>query len=178
MNHMQHKKITVIGLGYVGLPLAVEFAKKYQVVGFDINSQRITELNAGRDKTLEVTSEALQSVLVTAHEAAHGLLVSDEVGAIADSDIYIVTVPTPTDALKKPVFTPLITSSETVGRVLSQGNIVIYESTVYPGVTEELCVPILEEQSGLSFNTDFFAGYSQNASTQAINFIRSPKSLR
>ncbi len=160
MSHMQHKKITIIGLGYVGLPLAVEFAKKYQVVGFDINSQRVTELNAGRDKTLEVTSEDLKSVLVTAHEAAHGLLVSDEVAAIADSDIYIVTVPTPTDALKKPVFTPLIKSSETVGRVLSQGNIVIYESTVYPGVTEELCVPILEEQSGLSFNTDFFAGYS------------------
>ena len=160
MMHTKNNKITVVGLGYVGLPLAVEFAKKYMVVGFDVNGQRVKELNNGLDKTLEVESDHLKSVLVTNHDAKKGLLVSEDVNDIADSNIYIVTVPTPTDALKKPVFTPLIKASETVGKVLCKGDIVIYESTVYPGVTEDICVPILEEQSGFIFNTDFFAGYS------------------
>ncbi len=160
MINTENNKITVVGLGYVGLPLAVEFAKKYLVVGFDINSQRIKELNDGYDKTLEVEADNLKSVLVTNNAAKKGLLISEDIKDIADSNIYIVTVPTPTDALKKPVFTPLIKSSETVGKVLSKGDIVIYESTVYPGVTEDICVPILEEQSGMTFNTDFFAGYS------------------
>ena len=160
MINTENNKITVVGLGYVGLPLAVEFAKKYLVVGFDINSQRIKELNDGYDKTLEVEADNLKSVLVTNNAAKKGLLISENIKDIADSNIYIVTVPTPTDALKKPVFTPLIKSSETVGKVLSKGDIVIYESTVYPGVTEDICVPILEEQSGMTFNTDFFAGYS------------------
>ena len=154
------KKITVVGLGYVGLPLAVEFARKYVVVGFDINKGRIEQLKKGKDKTLEVEQDDLQSVLITDHHHDKGLLVSHNIEDIKDSEIYIVTVPTPTDAFKKPVFTPLIKSSETVGSVLDKGDIVIYESTVYPGVTEDICVPILEAQSGLTFNKDFFAGYS------------------
>ena len=154
------KKISIIGLGYVGLPLAVEFAKQYLVVGFDINEKRIRELQQGIDTTLEVSSEALQAVLVTDANASTGLLVSHTAADMADAQIYIVTVPTPTDAYKKPVLTPLITSSETVGKILSKGDIVIYESTVYPGVTEDICVPILEAESGLVFNKDFFAGYS------------------
>lgn len=154
------KKITILGLGYVGLPLAVEFAKKYLVVGFDINKQRIEELNNGIDKTLEVENDELKSVLVSDVNASSGLLISNQLEAISDSQIYIVTVPTPTDALNKPIFTPLIKASESVGKVLKKDDIVIYESTVYPGVTEDICVPILEEHSGLKFNTDFFAGYS------------------
>lgn len=154
------KKITILGLGYVGLPLAVEFAKKYLVVGFDINEQRIQELRNGIDKTLEVENDELKNVLTSNANATSGLLISNELEAIANSEIYIVTVPTPTDALNKPIFTPLIKASESVGRVLKKGDIVIYESTVYPGVTEDICVPILEEESGLTFNTDFFAGYS------------------
>ncbi|MGJ8593500.1 MAG: nucleotide sugar dehydrogenase [Aquaticitalea sp.] len=155
-----NKKITVVGLGYVGLPLAVEFAKKYAVVGFDINQKRIHELNQGVDKTLEVENETLKSVLISDPTNQKGLLISSEVDTIADSSIYIVTVPTPTDEFKRPDFTPLIKSSETIGKVLSKGDIVIYESTVYPGATEDICVPILEEFSGLKFNVDFFAGYS------------------
>ncbi|MBO6606944.1 nucleotide sugar dehydrogenase [Psychroserpens sp.] len=154
------KKITILGLGYVGLPLAVEFAMKYLVVGFDINAQRIQELNSGIDKTLEVENDDLKSVLTSDVNATSGLLISDQLEAIADSEIYIVTVPTPTDALNKPIFTPLVKASESVGKVLKQGDIVIYESTVYPGVTEDICVPILESESGLTFNKDFFAGYS------------------
>ncbi len=154
------KKITILGLGYVGLPLAVEFARKYLVVGFDINAQRIQELNSGIDKTLEVENDDLKSVLTSDVNATSGLLISDQLEAIADSEIYVVTVPTPTDALNKPIFTPLVKASESVGKVLKQGDIVIYESTVYPGVTEDICVPILESESGLTFNKDFFAGYS------------------
>lgn len=154
------KKITILGLGYVGLPLAVEFAKKYLVVGFDINEQRIQELNDGVDKTLEVENDELKKVLTTDNNSSTGLLISSSLDAIADSEIYIITVPTPTDALNKPIFTPLIKASESVGKVLKKGDIVIYESTVYPGVTEDICVPILEQQSGLKFNEDFFAGYS------------------
>lgn len=153
-------KITIIGLGYVGLPLAVEFAKKYCVVGFDINQKRIIELQQGVDKTLEVENDDLKTVLVTEHTSKNGLLVTDASSDIADSNVFIVTVPTPTDALNKPVFTPLEKASETVGKVLKKNDVVIYESTVYPGVTEDICVPILEKHSGLTFNVDFFAGYS------------------
>ncbi|TVZ59134.1 UDP-N-acetyl-D-galactosamine dehydrogenase [Flavobacteriaceae bacterium MAR_2010_105] len=152
--------ISIIGLGYVGLPLAVEFAKHFLVVGFDINPKRVAELQSGHDRTLEVEAEALQGVLTSDAKAQRGLIISDAMEAMADSSIYIVTVPTPTDELNKPVFTHLIKASETVGQVLKAGDLVIYESTVYPGVTEDICVPILERQSGLRFNTDFFAGYS------------------
>lgn len=155
-----NKKITILGLGYVGLPLAVEFAKKYMVIGFDINEKRINELNNGIDKTLEVEDDYLKSVLTTDPNSKTGLFITRDTSFLADSNIYIVTVPTPTDALKRPVFTPLIKASESVGKVLKKGDIVIYESTVYPGATEDICVPILVEQSGLIFNDDFFAGYS------------------
>ncbi|MFB9052921.1 nucleotide sugar dehydrogenase [Formosa undariae] len=158
---MQKKdKITIIGLGYVGLPLAVEFAKKYFVVGFDINQNRISELQSGRDRTLEVETPELQAVLTTDQAAESGLWVSCNPEDLSTSNIFIVTVPTPTDSLNKPVFTPLVKASETVGKVLKEGDIVIYESTVYPGVTEDICVPILEKISGLKFNTHFYAGYS------------------
>ncbi len=153
-------KIAIIGLGYVGLPLAVEFAKQFLVVGFDINKQRVTELNTGVDKTLEVENSDLKSVLTQDLNANTGLFITDNIEALSVAKYYIVTVPTPTDALNKPVFTPLIKASETVGQVLSPNDIVIYESTVYPGATEDICVPILAEVSGLTYNKDFFAGYS------------------
>lgn len=153
-------KIAVIGLGYVGLPLAVEFAKKYNVVGFDINAKRINELNTGHDRTLEISDELLKSVLQFNNTNGTGLHCSDELDSLGKCDIYIVTVPTPVDKNNRPDLTPLYKASETVGKVLSTGNIVIYESTVYPGVTEDECVPVLEKQSGLKFNVDFFAGYS------------------
>lgn len=156
----QKHTITIIGLGYVGLPLAVEFAKKYKVIGFDINAARVDELKSGTDSTLEVSDEELQAVLISDLNAETGLYISDQSEAISDTNVYIVTVPTPTDALNKPVFTPLVKASETVGKVLKKDDIVIYESTVYPGVTEDICVPILEEESGLKYNTDFYAGYS------------------
>ena len=159
MTHSEDK-VAIIGLGYVGLPLAVEFAKKFFVIGFDINKQRISELNTGLDKTLEVDSDYLKSVLTTDLSANKGLYITDNVDVLAIANIYIVTVPTPTDALNKPVFTPLIKASETVGRALSKDDIVIYESTVYPGATEDICVPVLTEISGLIYNEDFFAGYS------------------
>ena len=159
MTHSEDK-IAIIGLGYVGLPLAVEFAKQFFVVGFDINEQRINELNTGLDKTLEVDNENLKSVLTTDLNASKGLYITDNVEALAVTNIYIITVPTPTDALNKPVFTPLIKASETVGRAMSKNDIVVYESTVYPGATEDICVPILAEVSGLTYNEDFFAGYS------------------
>ena len=153
-------KIAIIGLGYVGLPLAVEFAKQFSVIGFDINKQRIDELNSGLDKTLEVDNTNLKSVLTTDLDADQGLLVTDSSEALAAANVYIITVPTPTDALNKPVFTPLIKASETVGRVLSKDDIVVYESTVYPGATEDICIPVLEKISELTYNTDFYAGYS------------------
>ena len=212
MNH----KITVIGLGYVGLPLARLFATKFPVVGFDINQKRVAELKNGHDDTLEVSDELLQSVLlsenpsVIAGEACHpehlegstavkqennsptlqlsdtptlpssviastachpehlegstaaqrGLYITDQLSDIADSNIYIITVPTPVDKNNRPVLTPLIKASETVGKVLKKGDIVIYESTVYPGATEEDCIPVVEKTSGLKYNVDFFAGYS------------------
>ena len=158
MNH----KITVIGLGYVGLPLARLFATKYPVVGFDINTARVQELKSGKDSTLEVEDQLLQQVLLNENPSKDktGLFCSDQLEDIADANIYIITVPTPVDKNNRPVLTPLYKSSETVGKVLKKGDIVIYESTVYPGVTEEECIPVLEKVSGLTFNVDFFAGYS------------------
>lgn len=144
--------IAVIGLGYVGLPLAVEFGHVWPVLGFDINQARIAALRDGRDDTLETTAEELA--------AATRLTFSDDMTDLAKARVYVVTVPTPIDAHKRPDLTPLVKASETVGRVLKRGDIVIYESTVYPGCTEEDCVPILERESGLKFNEDFFAGYS------------------
>lgn len=144
--------IAVIGLGYVGLPLAVELGKKRSVIGFDINSARIAELRAGRDATREVAAEELAK--------AQHLTLTAETADLADASIFIVTVPTPIDAHKRPDLTPLLKASETVGRALKRGDIVIYESTVYPGATEEDCVPVLERISGLQYNVDFFCGYS------------------
>ncbi|NTW68505.1 MAG: nucleotide sugar dehydrogenase [Chlorobiaceae bacterium] len=151
-------RIAVIGLGYVGLPLAVEFSKKYPVVGFDIKQDRVDELRSGNDATLEITSDHLKSVLCTNNGV--GLIITSCPNDLAAANIYIVTVPTPTDKNNRPVLTPLVKASETIGRVLKKGDIVIYESTVYPGATEEDCVPVLERVSGLAFNRDFFAGYS------------------
>lgn len=157
-------KIAIIGLGYVGLPLARLFATKYQVVGFDINKARIGELNGGTDSTLEVSDEVLQSVLISENPftsgATTGLYCSSDLNNIKDANIYIVTVPTPVDKNNRPDLTPLYKASETVGKVLKKGDVVIYESTVYPGVTEEECIPVLERVSGLVFNRDFYAGYS------------------
>ena len=181
-------RIAVIGLGYVGLPLARLFATKYPVVGFDVNESRVQALNAGHDSTLEVEDNILQKVLLTdnpfltdsprrfasstsrplaptpsredASSSANGLYISNQLNDIADANIYIITVPTPVDKHNRPDLTPLYKASETVGKVLSKGDIVIYESTVYPGATEEECVPVLERISGLTFNQDFFAGYS------------------
>ena len=160
---MNHKnKIAIVGLGYVGLPLARLFATKYPVVGFDINPARVQELKSGKDATLELEDHLLQSVLLNENPAKDktGLFCSDQIEDIADAKIYIITVPTPVDKNNRPVLTPLYKSSETVGKVLKKGDIVIYESTVYPGVTEEECIPVLEKVSGLTFNVDFFAGYS------------------
>lgn len=152
MLDLQNIKLAVIGLGYVGLPLAVEFGKKRDVLGFDINPRRIAELNNGVDNTLEVESDELK-------DAVH-LRYTSDAAELAQANVYIVTVPTPIDEYKNPDLTPLIRASETIGKVLKRGDIVIYESTVYPGATEEDCVPVLERVSGLRFNEDFFAGYS------------------
>ena len=147
-------KIAVIGVGYVGLPLAHAFSSKYSVVGFDIAKWRIDELNNGFDRTLELDEVQMREAIDS------GMVFSDNLEDIADCDIYIVTVPTPIDSSNKPDLTPLIKSSQSVGKVLKKDDIVIYESTVYPGVTEEVCVPELEKESGLKFNEDFFCGYS------------------
>ncbi|MDX1471705.1 MAG: hypothetical protein R3213_09440, partial [Flavobacteriaceae bacterium] len=181
-------RIAVIGLGYVGLPLARLFATKYPVIGYDINIQRVEQLQKGYDSTLEVEDEKLQAVLVKSIYELHkqpvlelaeiaeirhpelvsgseeekntGLYVTSDLGEIADCNYYIITVPTPIDKNNRPDLTPLYKSSESVGEVLKKGDIVIYESTVYPGVTEDECVPVLERVSGLKFNEDFFVGYS------------------
>ncbi|AOW17250.1 UDP-N-acetyl-D-galactosamine dehydrogenase [Polaribacter vadi] len=153
-------KIAVIGLGYVGLPLARLFATKFPVVGFDINEKRVTELMSGTDATLEVSDEVLKAVLVNESTNENGLLCSTSLEDIKDCNYYIITVPTPVDKNNRPVLTPLVKASETVGNVLKKDDIVIYESTVYPGATEEECIPVLERVSGLVFNKDFFAGYS------------------
>ena len=145
-------KIAVIGLGYVGLPLAVEFGKKVPVVGFDIHQQRIDELKSGQDHTLEVSSEELA-------QSAH-LTYSANLEDLKDCNFFIVTVPTPIDEFKQPDLTPLVKASTSIAKVLNKGDVVVYESTVYPGATEETCIPVLEQVSGLTFNQDFFAGYS------------------
>ncbi len=149
---MDNQKIGVIGLGYVGLPLSIEFGKLFDTVGFDINVKRIDELRLGIDSTLEVTSDDLRSSV--------NLVISNDESSLLDCNIYIVTVPTPINKDKQPNLKPLISASELLGRVISKGNIAIYESTVYPGATEEDCIPIIERISGLKFNSDFFAGYS------------------
>ncbi|WP_417608021.1 nucleotide sugar dehydrogenase [Owenweeksia hongkongensis] len=160
--NLSDKKIAVIGLGYVGLPLAVEFGKKFPTIGFDINTVRIDQLQKGEDVTLEVENEYLKSVVVDNPMAIsnRGLYCTSSIGDMSDCNVFIVTVPTPTDKYNRPVLTPLVKSSETVAAVLKKGDIVIYESTVYPGVTEDECVPVLEANSGLKYNEDFFVGYS------------------
>jgi UDP-N-acetyl-D-galactosamine dehydrogenase len=154
-------KIGIVGLGYVGLPLAVAFAEKYRVVGLDINAFRVEELHKGIDSTLEVDNKSLEEVLVRPGSSqATGLLCTTNPHDLSDCNVYIVTVPTPTDRHNRPVLTPMIKASENIGAVLKQGDVVIYESTVYPGVTEEEMVPVLERASGLRYNKDFFCGYS------------------
>ncbi len=157
---MSRIKIGIIGLGYVGLPLARLFATKYSVVGFDINKKRVAELMSGKDTTLEVADDVLQTVLVKDIVDEKGLFCTTEVEDIKNCNYYIVTVPTPVDKNNRPVLIPLIKASETVGGVLKKGDIIVYESTVYPGATEEECIPVLEKISGLQFNKDFYAGYS------------------
>ena len=159
---MEEKKITIIGLGYVGLPLAVEFSRKYKTVGFDINNARISELKSAHDRTLEVENNVLKQVLDLnkSNKGDFGFLPTSNSSDIEDSNVYIITVPTPTDKNKHPVLIPLLKASETVGKVLKERDIVIYESTVYPGATEDECIPVLEKFSGLTFNQDFYAGYS------------------
>ena len=152
MIKLEDAKIGVVGLGYVGLPLAVEFGKHYKTVGFDINEQRVKALSAGIDETLEVSSQEMQ--------ASQFLRYTNDSEGLLECDVYIVTVPTPIDQSKRPDLTPLEAASKLVGQFISPGNVVIYESTVYPGCTEEVCLPIVEQQSGLVFNRDFFAGYS------------------
>ncbi|WP_305076243.1 nucleotide sugar dehydrogenase [Prolixibacter bellariivorans] len=156
---MTEIRITVVGLGYVGLPLAVEFGKKYHTIGFDINSNRVNELKKGHDQTLEIPDKELKTVLESPGKA-NSLRFTDVKKEISNNNFFIITVPTPVDKNNRPNLTPLCKASQTVASVLKRDDIVIYESTVYPGVTEEECVPILERFSGLRFNQDFFVGYS------------------
>ena len=153
-------KIAIIGLGYVGLPLAITFSKKFKVIGYDINDIRVKELLDGHDNTLEVSNEILTKMIQNYENSKSGFLPTNDENKLSDCDIYIVTVPTPTDKNKRPVLTPLKQASKLVGKYISKDNVVIYESTVYPGVTEEYCVPIIEEISNLSLNEDFYVGYS------------------
>lgn len=157
-------KIAIIGLGYVGLPLAVEFGKKVSVVGFDISSKRIEELKNGQDHTLEVSPIELQQ--------AAQLSFTCDLEKLKECNFFIVTVPTPIDDYKQPDLTPLIKASTSIGQILKKGDIVVYESTVYPGATEEVCIPVLEKVSGLEFNTDFFAGYSPERINPGDKFHR------
>ena len=161
---MKIPKIAIVGLGYVGLPLAVEFAKKYQVVGFDINQSRVDELKQNKDHTLETSSEDLESVNLSSMDElknnATGLWLTTDLNELKDANFYVVTVPTPVDKNHTPDLTPLYKASESIGKILSKGDIVVYESTVYPGATEEDCMPYLERESGLKFNKDFYLGYS------------------
>ncbi len=170
MEQMVNAKVAVIGLGYVGLPLAVEFGKKYQTIGFDINQARVNELNDGFDRTLEVDSDELAT--------AEKLTCSCQAEDIQACDFYIVTVPTPIDEHKQPDLTPLRKASELLGKVIAKDSIVIYESTVYPGATEEACVPILEQVSGLTFNKDFFVGYSPERINPGDKTHRLPSILK
>ncbi len=153
-------KIAIIGLGYVGLPLARLFATKYPVIGFDIAKKRVAELNKGTDNTLEIETVILQQVLEKQPSHKNGLFCTTNINDLKTCNYYIITVPTPVDKNNKPDLTPLIKSSKTIGSILKKNDIVIYESTVYPGATEEVCIPILEKKSGLIFNKDFFVGYS------------------
>lgn len=157
---VENAKIAIIGLGYVGLPLAIEFAKKYDVLGFDINASRVKELSQGKDRTQEANLGDLKSVVENKRNVAIGLSFSANKADLSTYNTFIVTVPTPIDQFKAPDLRPLIKASEMLGSILKEGDIVIYESTVYPGCTEEDCVPVLERTSGLKFNKDFFAGYS------------------
>ena len=159
---MKNYKISVIGLGYVGLPLAVEFSKYFKTIGFDINKKRVLELKSGIDSTYEIENDDLKKVLINndKSEKAQGFFPTDDVKFIEDSNVYIITVPTPTDKNKRPVLKPLRIASESVANFLKKGDLVIYESTVYPGVTEDICIPILEKVSSLSLNSDFGVGYS------------------
>jgi UDP-N-acetyl-D-galactosamine dehydrogenase len=157
---LENSKIAIIGLGYVGLPLAVAFAEKYPVVGFDINQNRINELLSGKDSTLEVEDDKLFSVLISNVIGGKGLFPTSNETDLKECNIYIITVPTPTDKFNRPVLMPMVKASETVAGLLKHGDIVIYESTVYPGVTEDEMVPILEANSGLKYNVNFFCGYS------------------
>lgn len=161
--NLKNKKIAVLGLGYVGLPLALEFARKYPTVGFDINSTRVEELRRNEDHTLEADLDILKEVNkagLEELEVGKGMFFTASIEDMAACNVFIITVPTPTDKYNRPVLTPLVKASETVAKVLKEGDIVIYESTVYPGVTEDECVPVLEQHSGLTFNKDFYAGYS------------------
>ncbi|WP_026970159.1 nucleotide sugar dehydrogenase [Algoriphagus terrigena] len=164
LTNLENSKIAIIGLGYVGLPLAAAFAEKFRTVGYDIDPKRVDELQKGHDRTLEVEDAHLQSVLVKSSldldDKGKGLLITDAVLPISSANIYVVTVPTPTDKHNRPVLTPMLKASEAIGKILKKGDVVIYESTVYPGVTEEECIPVLEKVSGLKYNEDFFAGYS------------------
>ena len=151
---MNSTKIAVIGLGYVGLPLARLFSTKYKTVGFDMNQKRVESLMAGHDSTLEVADDLLQQAI------ANGFICTSEIENLRDCNFYVIAVPTPVDENHNPDLTPLYMASETIGKVISQNDIIVYESTVYPGVTEDECIPVVEKVSGLKFNTDFFAGYS------------------
>jgi UDP-N-acetyl-D-galactosamine dehydrogenase len=157
---VKSKRIGIIGLGYVGLPLAVAFSEKYKVIGFDINRQRVDELNLGHDPTLEIDDQLLNSVLDIENTKNIGLFITTNHRFLKDCNVYIVTVPTPIDKFNRPILTPMIKASETVGSLLQKNDIVIYESTVYPGVTEDEMVPVLESASGLKYNEDFYCGYS------------------
>jgi UDP-N-acetyl-D-galactosamine dehydrogenase len=158
--NLKEKQIAIIGLGYVGLPLAIEFGKKYRVLGFDINKDRIQELSSGKDRTNEADLQGLSYAMTLSTKGNIGLSFSYNVEDLSTCNVYIVTVPTPIDQFKAPDLTPLLKASEMIGKVLKRGDIVIYESTVYPGCTEEDCVPVLEKNSKLKFNLDFFCGYS------------------
>lgn len=161
---LSESKIAIFGLGYVGLPLASAFAEKYPTVGFDIDLNRVKELQNGHDRTLEVSDHELSKILATSFQEMEsdnkGLWITHEIAPVISCNIFIVTVPTPTDKHNRPVLTPMLKASEMIGKILKKGDVVIYESTVYPGVTEDECVPVLEKFSGLKFNIDFFAGYS------------------
>ncbi|TWF41653.1 UDP-N-acetyl-D-galactosamine dehydrogenase [Chitinophaga polysaccharea] len=157
---LENIHLAVIGLGYVGLPLAIEFGRKYDVLGFDINRERVTELAAGADRTREANMEDLKTVMALKTQGTVGLSFSSDTADLRNYNVFIVTVPTPIDAFKAPDLGPLLKASEMLGKILKKGDLVIYESTVYPGCTEEDCVPVLEKTSGLVYNTDFFVGYS------------------
>ena len=172
MLQLNETKIAILGLGYVGLPLALEFSKKFPTIGFDINSKRVNSLNIGTDYTLEVSDSEMVKAL------ERGLVLSADLEVIKSPNVYIVTVPTPIDEFNVPDLSPLRRASIMLGSIISEGDVVIYESTTYPGCTEEVCVPILEHHSELKYNSDFFVDIALKESTQEIRRIRSPLLLR